>query len=299
MDITSSSATGAYRCKGCGNSERAFLMEIQPSYLNMQIGMYEVYRCNCCGLIYVVPDPPMSDLEQIYKSDYLDLLFENPKWRKWVVPNHWLPVLLEIEKNIQEGVLLDVGCSDGLFLDFASDRGWKVFGMDVNRGKLSRAIQNHGDHAQYGSVYSMDWPDNYFDVIRLCHVFEHLADPIKALINLRQVLRPGGLLNIGVPILDDRTFYRLEQIFLPNLRKKLIKVLGWIDPPHHLTTWSIRSLQKVLETNGFELIWKSYRSDPVPWIKGFRRHCVFYRTFGVPLRILGSGATIEVLARKI
>lgn len=60
-----------------------------------------IVRCVKCGLIHVHPDPPAADLEEIYSSeDYLDRLFDNPKWRTWVVSNHWHPVLKAIEDRI-------------------------------------------------------------------------------------------------------------------------------------------------------------------------------------------------------
>ncbi|MHC4618284.1 MAG: class I SAM-dependent methyltransferase [Planctomycetota bacterium] len=240
------------------------------------------------------PDPPEADLEQIYSGqDYLDSLLDNPKWRQWVIPKHWLKVLQEIERNAPGQRLLDVGCSDGLFMDFARERGWEVFGLDINRQKLRRARQQHGEHARFGSIYDPDWPDAYFDVIRLCPVLVHLVLPRGALEQLHRLLRPGGLLNVGVPVLDDAVFRMLKLIPLPRLRTKVTKIVAWIAPPHHLVTWSTRSLRTILESCGFEIVWKAYRSDVFPWIRGYRRFCVLYRAIGV-----GTGATIEIIARK-
>jgi 2-polyprenyl-3-methyl-5-hydroxy-6-metoxy-1,4-benzoquinol methylase len=245
------------------------------------------------------PDPPEADLERIYsREDYLDSLLDNPKWRQWVIPKHWLKVLRKIEANAPGQRLLDVGCSDGLFMDSARESGWEVFGLDINRQKLRRARQQHGDHARFGSIYDLDWPDAHFDVIRLCHVLEHLVEPREALGQLRRVLRPHGLLNVGVPVLDDAVFRMLKLIPLLRLRTKATKIIGWISPPHHVTTWSTRSLQNILEACGFEIVWKAYRSDVFPWIRGYRRFCALYRAVGVPMKILGTGATIEVIARK-
>ncbi len=245
------------------------------------------------------PDPPQADLERIYNNeDYLCSLLDSSKWRQWVIPNHWLRALEAVEKNAQGQRLLDVGCSDGLFMDFAGERGWQVFGVDINRQKLIRAQQHHGDHAKYGSIYELDWPDACFDVVRLCHVLEHLVNPLDALAQLHRVLRPAGLLNIGVPVLDDAVFRMLKLIPLSRLRTKVTKIAGWIAPPHHLTCWSTPSLERILKNFGFEIVWKAYRSDVFPWIKGYRRFFVIYRVMGVPMKILGSGATIEIIARK-
>jgi 2-polyprenyl-3-methyl-5-hydroxy-6-metoxy-1,4-benzoquinol methylase len=278
--------------------DRPFL-EVQSPYPDLELLSYQAFHCEHCGLIYMSPDPPEADLERIYSGeDYLDSLLDNPKWRQWVIPNHWLKVLKVIEENAPGQRLLDIGCSDGLFMDFASESGWEVFGVDINREKLRCAQQQHRDRAKFGSIYNLDWPDAYFDIIRVCHVLEHLVKPRDALVQLHRVLRPRGLLNVGVPILDDAIFRMLKLVPLSPLRMKVTKIVGWIAPPHHITTWSTRSLQSILEACGFEIIWKAYRSDVFPWIRGYRRFYVLYRAVGIPMKILGTGATIEVIARK-
>jgi ubiquinone/menaquinone biosynthesis C-methylase UbiE len=184
-------------------------------------------------------------------------------------------------------------------MDLAKSRGWNVFGIDINSEKLDISRRKHGDHVRCCSIYNMDWPVNYFDAIRMCHVLEHLTDPGRALMSLQSILKPGGLLNVGVPVLDEHIFSKLRHVPISGLRKKLIKFMGWIDPPHHLTTWSTQSLDRTLKSCGFEIIWKSYRSDILPWIKGYRLPYILLTLTGVPLSILGSGATVEILANKI
>lgn len=92
-------------------------------------------------------------------------------------------------------------------MDFAEQQGWNVVGVDINRDKLRRAQQHHSDSARYGSIYELDWPDSHFDAIRLCHVLEHLTEPKAAIVSLGRVLRTGGILNVGVPVFDDRIYW--------------------------------------------------------------------------------------------
>jgi len=274
-------------------------MEITSRFTTLEVEHYHAIRCEQCGLIYTSPDPPASDIEKIYSGeDYLDLLFENLTWRQWVVSNHWLPVLKAIENNINKGSILDVGCSDGLFMDISSNRGWTVYGTDINKEKLACAQQRYGESVKYESIYDLQWPNNSFDAIRLCHVLEHLTEPKKALENLHRLLRQGGILNIGIPVFDEPLNLLVQKLPPSKFSRKLTALLAWIDPPHHITTWSTSCLQQLLEDCGFKLVWKSYRSDIFPWIDGFKKLCIFYRIVGVPMRMFGTGATIEVLAKK-
>ena len=147
------------RCKCCGSSDGSTFMEVNSRYPGVTFERYACVWCAQCGLIYVSPDPPACDLSMIYgNEDYLDLLFENTRWRQWVVPSHWLPVLEAIEEKIDKGRILDVGCSDGFFLDTAEKRGWDVYGADVNGPNLEQVrngMEKKYNVHQFMSLYGL------------------------------------------------------------------------------------------------------------------------------------------------
>ena len=47
---------------------------------------------------------------------------------------------------------------------------------------------------EVGDLFALDYPDASFDVIHLHQVLQHLGDPVAALVELRRVLRPDGVL---------------------------------------------------------------------------------------------------------
>jgi SAM-dependent methyltransferase len=47
-----------------------------------------------------------------------------------------------------------------------------------------------------GDVYALDFPDASFDVVHAHQVLQHLTDPVRALREMRRVLRPGGVVAV-------------------------------------------------------------------------------------------------------
>src|SRR5690349_1520936 len=97
--------------------------------------------------------------------------------------------------------LLDVGCGPGtITVDLARRVApGRTLGID----RASEVLEQARAHAlargveielRTGDVYALDLPDASFDVIHLHQVLQHLTDPVRALRELRRVLRPGGVL---------------------------------------------------------------------------------------------------------
>jgi SAM-dependent methyltransferase len=47
-----------------------------------------------------------------------------------------------------------------------------------------------------GDLFTLDWPPASFDHVFVCFVLEHLADPVRALGVLRELLVPGGTITV-------------------------------------------------------------------------------------------------------
>ncbi len=52
---------------------------------------------------------------------------------------------------------------------------------------------------QAADVYSLPFPDACFDAVFSHALFEHLQEPVRALSELRRVLRPGGVIGLRAP----------------------------------------------------------------------------------------------------
>jgi ubiquinone/menaquinone biosynthesis C-methylase UbiE len=98
--------------------------------------------------------------------------------------------------------LLDVGCGPGTI---TSDLALlvapgEVLGIDAAADVVARAQEHAGGlglanlRFEVGDLFALGYPEASFDVIHVHQVLQHLGDPVAALVELRRVLRPGGVL---------------------------------------------------------------------------------------------------------
>ena len=108
--------------------------------------------------------------------------------------------------------VLDAGCGPGsitLGLAAAVAPG-KVVGIDIQPSQVEQAralaVQRGVTNVRFeaGNVYELPFPDGSFDAAFANSVLEHLREPVRALAELRRVLRPGGI--AGIRDLDNGGF---------------------------------------------------------------------------------------------
>ncbi|MDI6895497.1 MAG: class I SAM-dependent methyltransferase [Bacillota bacterium] len=103
--------------------------------------------------------------------------------------------------------LLDCGCGPGsITLGFAEVlASGSVVGVDLEPRQIERAralaAQRGAANVEFrvGDIYELAFPDASFDAAFAHNVLEHLSDPLRALREMRRVLRPGGVVAIRDP----------------------------------------------------------------------------------------------------
>ncbi len=178
------------------------------------VGATRVLRCGC-GLVFVTPQPPRPALEAAYDAAYY------APWASQAARAAiWTRRLETIARlAASPGRLLDVGCATGEFLGLARERGWEVQGTELSpyAVKVARAA---GLPVTPGELWEAALPAEAFDVVTCWHVLEHVTDPRRVVREIRRTLRPGGVLVLATPNLDDRVFravYRLIRGRRPSL----------------------------------------------------------------------------------
>ncbi|GAC1373153.1 MAG: methyltransferase domain-containing protein [Actinomycetota bacterium] len=134
-----------------------------------------------------------------YTHGHQDCVLRSHRWR--TAENSAAYLLATLTKGDR---LLDVGCGPGtITLDLARRVSpGAVLGIDVAQAVVDEAEvarrQSGVDNASFavGDVYALDHQDASFDVVHAHQVLQHLSDPVRALVEMRRVLRPGGVLAV-------------------------------------------------------------------------------------------------------
>lgn len=101
--------------------------------------------------------------------------------------------------------LLDVGCGPGtITADLAAlvAPGGRVTACDTAADVLRTAAALAGerglDNVEFtvADVHRLDFPDDTFDVVHAHQVLQHVADPVRALREMRRVCVPGGIVAV-------------------------------------------------------------------------------------------------------
>lgn len=172
-----------------------------------------------------------------------DTWYTQPQLNQWIGPyrHHirkrklWIEGVLAAWKAARgqpTAIGLDLGCGDGSNLQWLHTHFSALYASDYNMLRLQRAAKL-GTHARLFMADVCDFPtkDDAFDVIVFNHVLEHIPDDAAALSEVRRILKPKGLLILGVPN-EGEAFWQLAYRLQPKSRMTS-------DHCHHYTADSL------------------------------------------------------------
>ncbi len=146
------------------------------------------------------------------------------------------------------GNLLDIGCGAGGYLNFASQGGWQVAGIEPDPDAAKTARES-GLLVKNTGLPDTGFPGLTFDAVLLNHVIEHVHDPLIAMQEVNRLLKPGGVATVITPNIESWS----HQIYKQDWRG--------LEPPRHLVLFNRESIKKLCERAGLEIV-GCYRSPP-------------------------------------
>ncbi|MFN4197253.1 MAG: class I SAM-dependent methyltransferase [Caldimicrobium sp.] len=234
-------------CPVCGNSEDKH-REVHISSFNNQ--EYKLYECSKCGLHWW---EPLKIIPEFYEGEGSELYEIFHIGARAELPPHTPPFFRYFPKK--SGMLLDIGCGDGVFLKFARDLGFEVWGIDFD----CKSIRLCQEKQNLKNTYCAS-PEEFaefcqreglkFDVIIFFEVLEHQDKPVAFMEAIKSMLKEEGFIAGSVPN-----------------RESWITKKGWgrdkiTDfPPHHFLRFSKVSLKNFLSMEGFKDIFIMDNTD--------------------------------------
>lgn len=183
------------------------------------------------------------------------------KHAKYTTPNlisrglvqNFFMQLKDLYLRINPEKVFDGGCGEGFVLNtLHSIRPIKeAFAIDIDEKEVVDAIKNIPFcNTQQGSLYSIPFEANQFDLVICSEVLEHLGTPEKALVELHRVCSEFAILSV-----PREPVWRLMNM----ARLKYWSAFG--NTPDHRNHWNTKSFIRFIEPY-FELI---EVRKPLPW----------------------------------
>lgn len=195
-------------------------------------------------LLKTSPQPNIKNISKYYESD--DYISHTDGKRNFFEKVYQFTKKINLKKkldlinywNIEQGKILDFGAGTGDFMLFAKNNGWKTFCLETSQKAMDLG-KNKG--LCYANNIE-DFEDNFFDVITLWHVLEHVQDFDATIDTLKAKLKPDGTLIIAVPNFKsfDAKFYG--------------KFWAAYDLPRHYWHFSRKAFNSIFESHQMKII---------------------------------------------
>jgi SAM-dependent methyltransferase len=159
-------------------------------------------------------------LERIQQETYP----EPPRQVHIEITAKMIPQVLELAKLSGGSKVLDVGCGQGVALEWFVKAGLAPIGITVNEVDLE-ACRQRGFEVRKMDQSFLDFEDETFDLIWCRHCIEHSIFPYFTLTQLARVLKKGGWLYVEVPAPDTSAQHQTNQNHYSVLGKSAWKNL--------------------------------------------------------------------------
>ena len=198
-----------------------------------------IVKCRRCGLVYT--NPRLEEREILHEYECaIDTTYLQEREGRILTFRRNLEPLLRLVPPREGPRLLDIGCHIGVFLEIAQEQGWEAWGVEPSAWAADQA-RARGLRVTTATLREARFPDQFFDIVTMWDVIEHLTNPLASLQEAHRVLAPGGIICIHT-INIESPFARLVGHRWPWLMEM------------HLYYFSPQTLTHMLEKAGFQVI---------------------------------------------
>jgi len=274
-----------YACPVCGQEGAPELLRA-PDRFHGRKEQYTLLRCPACSLAWLANPPKPAEMHKHYTEAY-DRLISAAGQNS---PGRWRDRNAALAPHKQSGVLLDLGCSSGTFLQTLSGKDWELVGIEMSAESAKQARAKSGANVFVGDILDAQFPPESFDVITCFDVLEHVYEPLQVMEKVGEWLKPGGIFYVLVPNID-------------SAEAKVFKTY-WhgLEMPRHLSHFSPPSLRNLAKLVGLSEVSLETRRNPAV---GTSMRYVWDDVFGsmgirrTPVAYRGEASLPWKVARKV
>lgn len=135
-------------------------------------------------------------------------------------------------------VVLDLGSSTGFISSEFHRHGATVIGSDIDVPGLANAAARFPDEAGWLCAAGEQLPlaDGSVDLVVFNHVYEHVLDPVQVVAEIRRVLRPGGVVFLGLSnrlsVIEPHVRLPFASWLPPSWADRYVRLMGRGDRYH-------------------------------------------------------------------
>jgi SAM-dependent methyltransferase len=194
----------------------------------------DIARCPSCGHMQLEAMPSSAVLSEAYAEAASDDYITEEAGQRATART----TLGRIERWVEPGRLLDLGCWVGFLSAEARDRGWRPLGVEPSEFASGYARDRLGLEVVTAELDEADL-DPGFRAVFMGDVIEHLPDPGAALRRIHGLLEQGGAVALA----------------LPDAGSRLARAMGprwWSVIPTHVQYFTRDSVAALLRRQGFD-----------------------------------------------
>lgn len=162
-----------------------------------------------------------------------------------------------------ETCILDIGCGHTDFLKEIYDRTPHSYGIDPDAGTLKKNMTIK--HTTVANAESLPFEKDFFDVVVLAWVLEHLEDPETVFREIHRVLKPGGVVIFLTPNAANYNVWIIRAIpnaFHDFFTRRLYDRQEHDTFPTHYRINAVNRVETLLTRIGFEKKQMILNGDP-------------------------------------
>ncbi len=233
-------------CQSCNTRPLFRSLDVHGWHI-LSNNKFDIYQCFECGVIFPEILVNSEYYSRYYPNDYYSSETKSGFVNRMLLLFSKIVIRLkEFEilkypgfKGFDKIRILDIGCGAGDFLVNLNSARFEKYGVEINPQGYKKCWERKLN------IYAAELKDaqfksDFFDVITMWHVLEHLDNPVDVLLEARKILKSTGILLISTPNTGSLGYtYGRKNWF-------------HLDSPRHLILYDCKNISLLLERAGFK-----------------------------------------------